>query len=372
MIEYDEFGPEKVLSVYDGENGMKGVVVIDNTVLGPGKGGIRMTPTVDMEEVARLARNMTWKCALAGLPFGGAKAGIIADSKAIDQERKKGIVEAFSKAIKVISPELFVAAPDMYLGSQDMAWFAESNGNLDSCTGKPESMGGLPHDLGGAGFGVFHSTRVASEMIGLDLKHATFAMEGFGTLGKAAAKYLTEGGAKFIAVSDSQGTIHDTRGFSYEAMVDIKNRGLSVIEYAQRYGGEVCHKITCDRILDVDADILITAAKPNLINYADVERLNFKLIVEGSNIPMSFSVENLCHKKGMTVVPDFVANAGGVINSYVEFIGGSKEQMFQMIQERIVENTHAVLKDARSLDILPRKSALKLSRSKIKENQRKS
>lgn len=124
MIEYDEFGPEKIMSVYDAPSGMRGIVVIDNTTLGPGKGGIRMTPTVDMDEVARLARTMTWKCALAELPFGGAKSGIIADSKNIGSDKKKALVEAFSRAIRVISPELYVAAPDMYMNEQDMTWFA--------------------------------------------------------------------------------------------------------------------------------------------------------------------------------------------------------------------------------------------------------
>ena len=133
MIEYDEFGPEKIMSVYDSATGMRGIVVIDNTEFGPGKGGIRMTPTVDMEEVAKMARGMTWKCALAELPFGGAKSGIIADSKTIGPIKKKAIVEAFARAIKVISPALYVAAPDMYMGEQEMAWFAETNGDMSSC-----------------------------------------------------------------------------------------------------------------------------------------------------------------------------------------------------------------------------------------------
>ena len=166
VIEYDEFGPEKILSVYDAKTGMRGIVVVDSTALGPGKGGIRMTSTVDTEEVARLARNMTWKCALAELPFGGAKAGIIADSKEIGQKKKHLIVEAFSRAIKAICPQLYVAAPDMYMGEQDMAWFAQVNGDMKSCTGKPESMGGIPHESGGTGFGVFHATRVAAEIMG--------------------------------------------------------------------------------------------------------------------------------------------------------------------------------------------------------------
>jgi len=367
MIEHDEFGPEKMLSVYDPKTRMTGVVVIDNTVLGPGKGGIRMTPTVDMKEVGSMARAMTWKCALAELPFGGAKAGIIANSKGISTGTKKDLVEAFAKALKIICPELYVAAPDMYMGEQEMAWFAEANGNLRSCTGKPEDMGGLPHELGGTGFGVFHATCVAAERIGLNLSEATFAVEGFGNVGKPVAKYLSQAGAKFVAVSDSQGTIYQRDGLSYEKLMEIKDRTGSVINYGREGGGEVCDKRSCDRILDVEADILIPAARPDLIGYADVERLHFKLIVEGSNIPMSFNVENMCHKKGITVVPDFVANAGGVISSYVEYIGGDGDQSFEMIEKKIVKNTDAVLQESIKRKRMPRKCALNLAKNRVKE-----
>jgi glutamate dehydrogenase (NAD(P)+) len=367
MIEYDEFGPEKILSVYDAETGMKGIVVIDNTALGPGKGGIRMTSTVDMMEVARLARTMTWKCALADIPFGGAKAGLIADSKKISPEKKRGLVEAFSRAIKVVCPGAYVAAPDMYLGEQEMAWFAEANGDRKSCTGKPIAMGGLPHSGGGVGFGVFQATRVAAAFMDLDLGGATFAMEGFGTLGKSTAKYLTEAGARFVAVSDSRGSVHHEEGLGYGALVSLKEAGASVIDYARDHRADTCTKTESDHILDIKADILITAAKADLIKYGDVDRLNFNLIVEGSNLPMSFSTENLCHKKGILVVPDFVANAGGVINSHVEYIGGTEARVFEMVEEKIVRNTQLVLDDAGNGGRLPRKSALRLAKKRLRE-----
>jgi glutamate dehydrogenase/leucine dehydrogenase len=367
MVEYDEFGPEKMLSVYDPKTGMTGALVIDNTVLGPGKGGIRMTATVDMKEVKKLARTMTWKCALAALPFGGAKSGIIADSKGIGLARKKDLVEAFARALRVICPQLYVAAPDMYMGVQEMAWFAQANGDMRSCTGKPESMGGIPHELGGTGFGVYHATRVAAELIGLDLHGATFAVEGFGNVGKPVAKYLSQAGAKFVAVSDSQGTIYEREGLSFEKLEAIKRRGGSVTDYAEDGGGEVCDKRSCDRILDVEADILIPAARPDLIGYGDIDRLHFKLIVEGSNIPMSFAVENLCHKRGITVVPDFVANAGGLIASYAEYIDGDTNQIFTMIEEKVSKNTRAVLEESIEGNRMPRKCALKLAKTRVRQ-----
>ena len=369
MIEYDEIGPEKIISVYDANTGMKGVVVIDNTVLGPGKGGIRMTPSVDTEEVARLSRSMTWKCALAELPFGGAKAGLIADSKRIEPAKKKLLVESLSRAIKPICPDLYVAAPDMYMGEQEMVWFAEANGDPRSCTGKPVSMGGIPHELGGTGFGVYHATTIGAASIGIDLKKTSFAVEGFGNVGKPVSKYMTEAGARFVAVSDSRGTIHDNAGLSYEVLEKLKSQGASVIEYAEYGGGQVCDQRSCDRILDVEADILITAARSGLISHGDVDRLKFKLIVEGSNIPMSFSVENLCHKKGITVVPDIVANAGGVISSYIEYLGGDLDNPFDMIEKKVGRNTQVILDESIKRKRMPRKCALTLARKRIKTNR---
>lgn len=365
MIKYDEFGPEKILTVYDAKTGMRGIVVVDSTVLGPGKGGIRMTSTVDTEEVARLARSMTWKSALAELPFGGAKAGIIADAKGIGKEKKRVFVESFSRAIKTMCPATYVAAPDMYMREQDMAWFAEANGDLKSCTGKPKSMGGIPHEIGGTGYGVFLAARVGAEFAGIDLKGATFAVEGFGNVGKATARHLTEASARFVAVSDSQGSIFNPEGLSFELLEELKRRGESVTTYGLQKGGKSCTLSSCDRILDVDADILVTASQPDLVKVGDVDRLNFKLIVEGSNIPLSFWVENVCHKRGITVVPDIVANAGGVITSYAEYSGGGVDSIFDSIKEKIPANTRAIMEEAGKTRRMPRKCALNLAKSRV-------
>lgn len=361
MIEYDEFGPEKILSVYDPNTGMRGFVVIDNTALGPGKGGIRMTPTVSIEEVSRLARAMTWKCALAGLPFGGAKSGIVADAKKMSMQKKKEIVTAFSKMLKSVCPNEYVAAPDMSMGEEEMGWFAEANGSNKSCTGKPKSMGGLPHELGSTGFGVFHATKVAVPYANLDLKKATVAIEGFGNVGQFAAQFLAEHGAKLVAVSDSKGIIYNADGMVFEKLLKVKQETGSVINYTP--GDKKC----CEDILSVKADILITAAVPDLIKAGDVEKLKFKLIVEGSNIPMTSSTEKKCHKHGILVVPDFVANAGGVISSYVEYINGTTEaEMFEMIQEKITKNTKIVLDHSRESGFYPRKSALEIAKQRVK------
>jgi len=364
LVDHDEFGPEKVLSVYDSRTGMNGVVVIDNTALGPGKGGIRMTSTVSADEVAKLARTMTWKNALAGLPFGGAKSGIMADDKKITREKKEAIVRAFSRALKAVCPEQYIAGPDMYMAEEEMRWFAEANGDRRACTGKPRDLGGLPHELGSTGFGVFHAARVAAPFAGLDLKDATFAVEGFGNVGWFVAKFATGLGAKLVAVSDSRGMTCNFGGIDFKELDRVKKETGSVVPLK---GGDCS---CCDGILDVKADLLFTAAVPDLIRPADIGRLKFKLIVEGSNIPMTPAVEELCRQKGILVVPDFVANSGGVISSYVEYAGGDERQMFAMVEEKIVHNARLVLEDSQKRDLPPRQCAMDLAVKRVRDKMK--
>jgi len=360
MIVHDEFGPEKILEMYNPKVGMHGFLVIDNTVLGPGKGGIRMTPSVSAEEVFKLARTMTWKCALAELPFGGAKSGIVADDKKISKEQKMKIVEAFSKAIKPLCPEQYIAGPDMNMGEEEMAVFAKANGSLKSCTGKPKSMGGLPHELGSTGYGVHEATEVAAEHAGIDLFHDKIAIEGFGNVGVFTAKFLTEHcSCNIVAVSDSKGCLYKPDGIDFEELVKIKNQTGSVINYPN---GKV---LSTEDIVSLPVDILITAAIPDLITEKNVNSVKARLIVEGSNIPMTAEIEDILYKKGVHVVPDFVANAGGVISSYVEYIGGSEEEMFKMISEKINRNTRIVLEHSDKEGINPRKAALEIAKTRI-------
>ncbi|NIU38813.1 Glu/Leu/Phe/Val dehydrogenase, partial [Candidatus Bathyarchaeota archaeon] len=225
----DEWGPEKILHVYDPKVGMKGILVIDNTTLGPGKGGIRMLPTITTEEVFRLARTMTWKCALAELPFGGAKSGIIADPKQMSKEKKMEIIRAFSRALKPVCPKLYVAAPDINTGEEEMAVFAQENGSMKACTGKPAHMCvkpgvkcGIPHEYGSTGFGVVQATLMAANYLGLDVEGATAAIEGFGNVGSYVTKYLTQIGVKVVAVSDSKGCIYNPEGLDYEKLYKVK------------------------------------------------------------------------------------------------------------------------------------------------------
>ena len=359
-VRFDAYGPQKVLEVYDPKSGMHGFCVIDNLALGPGKGGIRMTPTVSIAEVAALARTMTWKTAMAELPFGGAKSGLIADPRTLSPEKKKGIIQAFAEALRGISPESYIAAPDINTAEQEMGWFAEVLGRT-SCTGKPKALGGLPHELGSTGFGVFHATNVAAEHAGLDLRNARVAIEGFGNVGRFAAKYLAEAGATLAAVSDSRGVISNPSGLEFEKLVQAKEEHGSVTMYGS---GKVLPNA---EIVRLPVDILVTAAVPNLIGPGDVDHIKAKLIIEGSNIPTTPDVEAILHQKKVLVVPDFVANAGGVISSYAEWAGKSEADMFTLVEQKVKKNTRITLEHAKERALTPRDAALGIARQRVLE-----
>ena len=355
----DGFGPEKVFEVYNAKAGMHGFVVIDNTALGPGKGGIRMTPSVSREEVFALARGMSWKNAIAELPFGGAKSGIVADAKRLTPAKKDEIIRAFAEAVKPVVPSLYVAGPDISTSEHEMQVFSDAIGDKNACTGKPASMGGLPHELGSTGLGVFHATKVAAQHLGKSLNGMTFAVEGFGNVGWFVSKFLTEAGAKLVAVSDSKGVLCDSAGIDFEALAKVKSGTGSVVNYNAKQGS------ACRDIVSAKADILITAAIPNVITATNVGNVHARIIVEGSNIPMSVEMERILADKGVLVVPDIVANAGGVISSYVEFIGGSEKEMFALVEKKIIKNTKTVLEHAASAKKLPRDAALEIAKARV-------
>ncbi len=372
MVEFDEFGPEKILEVHDTKTGMHGFTVIDNTARGPAKGGIRMTPSVTIDEVAKLARAMTWKCALADLPFGGGKSGIVANDKELTAVQKAEIIKAFSRGIKPICPSQYVAAPDMNMAEKEMRIFVVSNGSLKSATGKPANLCvkpgvecGIPHEYGSTGFGVFHAALVGAKHIGLHIKGASVAIEGFGNVGTFAAKYLSEIGAKIVAVSDSKGCIYNPKGLDYKKLMDIKQKTRTVINY------KPSKILDCEELFGLPVDVLIPAAIPNVINKENVDRIKAKIVVEASNIPATPEIEEKMHKKGILVIPDFVANAGGVISSYAEYMGRNPKDMFKLIEEKIVKNTEIVLDHSKKEKISPRDAAMEIAVKRVREAMRK-
>jgi glutamate dehydrogenase (NAD(P)+) len=364
----DEWGPEKILQIYDSHTKAQGILVIDNTALGPGKGGIRMTPTVSVKEVFRLARTMTWKCAAAELPFGGAKSGIIIDPKKILKEEKLSLVKAFAVALRPLSPSQYIAAPDINTGEEEMAAYALANGSLRSCTGKPAHMCvrpgvkcGIPHEYGSTGYGVFHATSVAAGSVNMNLKEAAIAIDGFGNVGSLLAKYLSEFGAKVVAVSDSKGCIYNPDGLDYEKLKKVKEETRSVTNY------ELGQVLEHEELFELPVEILIPASVADVINEKNVDKIKAKLIVEAANIPATYKIEERLHQKGVLVIPDIIANAGGVISSYAEYMGENPQRMFEIVKEKIVKNVRLTIKKAQEEKMAPRDAALELAQNRVRD-----
>jgi glutamate dehydrogenase/leucine dehydrogenase len=356
MEKVDEFGPEMILQVYDQKTGMRGVTVIHNTALGPGKGGIRMQPDVTISEVMGLAEAMTWKNALAGIPFGGAKSGIVADPKTVDKE---AVMRAFARKVAKLIPDVYIPGPDMNTTEKEMGYIADELHNRKAATGKPESMGGLPHELGSTGFGVSQATKVGLEHIGSKVDGATIAIEGFGNVGTFTAKHLSSWGAKIVAVSDSKGVAYLEGGLDYEMLMKAKAEKGTVTAYPG------CKVLPGADLFALRVDVLIPGARPNVINESNMSAIRARMIVEAANIPIKHAVEADIEKRGILVVPDIIANAGGVISSFVEHIGGTEEEMFQMVEEKIVSNTRLVLRESQRIGNT-REAAMKIAKERVR------
>ncbi|MBM2817796.1 MAG: glutamate dehydrogenase [Parcubacteria group bacterium] len=367
-IKKDKFGPEYVIEVYDPKIGMEGFLVIDNTTLGLGKGGIRMTPNVTKEEVFRLARVMTWKNSLAGIPFGGAKAGIV--WKGGSDELKQEFIKSFARMIKPFVPKKYIPGPDVNTTEKEMMLIAEEIGDWKAATGKPadycyknpktgKKVCGLPHELGSTGFGVAHSAIVTAEVAGFDIKKMTVAIDGFGNVGEFAFRHLQEMGAKIVAISGSRGGVYDTNGLDLEKLLKLKSQNKPMTEYPT--GKKIKHS----EIFELPIDILIPASVTDVINESNKDKIKAKIIVEGANIPMKENIENELFKKGIIIVPDFVANAGGVISSYAEHRGCSGKQMFEMVERKIRNCAKAIMEKSLVEKRNPREVAMEIALKRI-------
>jgi len=351
-ITFDELGPSKVLHLYSKKIQLKAIVVVDNTALGPAIGGVRVSPWVSTEEVLRLARTMTLKNSIAGIPHGGGKAGILADPKSPEKEH---YFRVFAKMIKELHE--YIPGPDMGSDEEAMAWVYDEIGR--AC-GLPEEIGGLPLDkLGATGFGLAECAEVACTYAGIELKGARVAVQGFGSVGKAAARFLSDKGAILVAASDTQGTIYSKEGLDVSQLIETK-----MSEGAVRY----CKEGTClgiDELFSVECDILIPAAIPDVINEGNVYSIKAKLILQGANIPATKAAEEILMKRGIVSVPDFIANAGGVIMAAMEYARKTEREAFDTISSKIKKNTMLVLEKAMKEKILPRTAAEELAKEKV-------
>jgi len=350
----DDLGPAKIVHINEPRVGLRAIVVVDNVMRGPAIGGVRVAPDVSTEECFRLARAMTFKNAAAGLAHGGGKSVIFADPK-MPPETKERVLRAFACAIRGVDE--YIPGPDMGTDERCMGWIEDEIGRA---VGLPPDIGGIPLDeIGATGFGLAIAVDVAREHCKLEIKGARVAVQGFGSVGKHAARFLARRGAVLVAASDSRGTVIDPRGIDVAELIRVKEGGGAVVDYAQ---GE---KADRDAIVDVACEIWIPAARPDVITADNVGRLHTKLVAQGANIPISEKAESVLHERGVLSIPDFIANAGGVICAAVEYHGGTEKAAFETIEEKVAANTRAVLDAVRRDGVEPRAAAIALARKRL-------
>jgi glutamate dehydrogenase/leucine dehydrogenase len=351
----DDFGPAKIVHLTDRTAGLRATVVIDNVAIGPAIGGTRLAPDVTTEECFGLARAMTLKNSAAGLPHGGAKSVIVGDPDmpAADKER---LIRAFARGIAELHE--YIPGPDMGTDETCMAWVHDEIGRS---IGLPAVLGGIPLDeIGATGFGLAASIDVAASRIGMDLHGARVAVQGFGAVGSHVARFLAQRGCILVAAADSGGGVVDPHGLDVDALVETKhNGGVSTLR-----GGEPIER---DAIVGVECDIWIPAARPHVLHAANVDTVTARIVAEGANIPATPEAEARLHERGVLVLPDFIANAGGVICGAVEYAGGTKADAMRAIDERIRSNTRAMLERAEADDSSPRSAAMTITRRRIVE-----
>jgi glutamate dehydrogenase (NAD(P)+) len=298
-----------------------GYRVQHNDVLGPFKGGIRYHPAVDLGEVSALAMWMTWKCSLVGLPLGGAKGGIACDPAQLSRHELQSMTRRFTAEIlNFIGPEVDVPAPDMGTNEQVMAWimdtYSQHKGHAvpEVVTGKPVAIGGTLGRREATGRGVIYMIIEAAKHLGIDLTKCTAAVQGFGNVGSVAVKELVNIGVRVIGVSDRTGGFVDPKGLPVDKLLEVadKNHSLEGCPYGD--------KISNEELLELDCDVLVPAALEMQITGANAGRLKCRILAEGANGPTTPEADAILRNKGVFVIPDILANAGGVVVSYFEWV----------------------------------------------------
>ena len=293
-----------------------------NDARGPHKGGIRYHPDVTLDEVKALSMWMTWKCAIANIPYGGGKGGIICNPKQMSENELERMTRRFAYLIAdIIGPYRDIPAPDVYTGGKEMAWIMDTYSALKGNYLQPEVITGKPIAIGGSlgrneatGRGLAYTVREAAKKMEIDMKQATFVVQGFGNAGQFSSKLVEEQGAKMIAASDSQGSIIKTDGISVDALMKFKRETGSIV------GFEDAKSITNDELLETECTILIPAALENQITKNNADKIKTQIIAEAANGPTTPEADEILFKKDILVIPDVLANGGGVTVSYFEWL----------------------------------------------------
>ena len=334
----------------------KGFRCQHNNVLGPTKGGIRFHPQVSEDEVKALAAWMTFKCSLVGIPYGGAKGGVIVNPKELSRNELERLSRGFIQSISpIIGPDKDIPAPDVYTDAQVMSWFMDEFSKLKGVntpglvTGKPVVLGGSFGRHSATARGIMYTVREAAKAIELDLKGATVAVQGYGNAGSFSAKFLNELGCKIVAVNDSKGGIYCESGIDPVEAAKHKEETGSVKDF------EGCEEISNQELLTMDVDILIPAALENQITKENAPQVKARMIAEAANGPTTPEADEILFQKGIMIIPDILANAGGVTVSYFEWVQNlanyywSKEEVDRKLEDIMVEafekvyNTHEEL-----------------------------
>jgi glutamate dehydrogenase/leucine dehydrogenase len=288
---------------------------------GPFKGGIRYYPNITLDEVTALAMLMTWKCAIADIPFGGAKGGVCVDTKKMSRHELERLTRRYVSLIfEYLGPHRDIPAPDMYTDAQTMAWIMDTYSQMkgysipESVTGKPVEIGGSWGRTEATGRGVIHCVKQAAENNSLKLKNATVAIQGFGNVGYHAAVAAQEVGCKIIAVSDSTGGIYCADGLNPPDVLVHKEKTRSVQNYKD------CKNITNEELLELPCDVLIPAALENQITCKNADKIKAKMVAEAANGPTTPEADKALYEKDICLIPDILANAGGVTVSYFEWV----------------------------------------------------
>lgn len=357
----DEFGPEKIVHVYDPEVGMKGVAVVHTTAFGRCAGGTRMAPDITTEEVVLLAKTMTYKYTIYGILVGGGKAGIWADP-GIRGAQREAIFRAFGKALKPLFDAGVFYGEDMGVDAHDVANMHEGAGLSSGRSNLGQQLkDGEPLDNHATGYGLVVAAKAACEFAGMELKGATVAIEGFGKVGGGAARYMAEEGAKVVAISTIHGTAYNKDGLDIKKLLEARKESgdRAVEEY------EDAQHIDRGMIYFLPVDILVPGARPYVIDKNNANRIQAKVISPAANIPATDEAIEILFQRGIHFIPDFVANIGGSVLPFTGRVGGTADDAFRSMRELVGPLTHEVLAGARKEGITPMSLAIRMAREKV-------
>ena len=349
---------------------IRAFVVRHSDALGPSKGGIRMTPSVDLDDVTGLAMGMTWKCALIGVPFGGGKSGIVADPETLSPADKEIVIRSFAHhAMRHIGPQVYVPAPDMGTGEREMGYikdticYSKGLATTQGCyvTGKPIILGGIPGRREATGRGLAMCVQEALKTLEIDPNGATAIVQGFGNVGAVAARTLAEMKLRITGVADLYGAVHDEAGLDVAALSQHAAETGSVRGFA---GGQA---VDARALLTLPCDVLIPAAAANQITADNAPDIQARIVAEGANSPTTPEADEILDRRGVFVIPGILCNAGGVFVSYLEFTQETQQeqmteqQVAQRLQGRMRERFGQVHQLAGERKLSARKAAMYLA-----------